>query len=66
MTPIEAKLFEGGKAVAVAEGLTIDQYSEAFHNWIDAVIGCGVKLESSIEFHKLLDTAIKDYKEFVL
>ena len=56
------KLWEAGKAVAHAEGLTPTECNECFYDWCDAVTGCGVDIEATVEFHDMLDTAITDYK----
>ena len=60
------KLWEAGKAVAAAEKLNSLMYVDCFYSWVDAVEGCGVDIEATIEFHELLDEAIKEYKEYNL
>ncbi|CAH9016389.1 hypothetical protein VP393E501_P0052 [Vibrio phage 393E50-1] len=53
------KVWEAGKAVAAVEGLNDSQYIRCFYDWVDAVENCGVEIEATIEFHELLDEAIK-------
>ncbi|QZI87855.1 hypothetical protein SIPHO054v2_p0056 [Vibrio phage 103E44.1] len=59
MTDTEKKLYDYG--YSVNNELNEEEYKECFDHWLDAVDGCGVVVQDTEYFHKLLDTHIKDW-----
>ena len=61
MTTAEYKIFIGSKAVAIQLKISDAQYRECFDQWVDAVTGCGVEIESTKEFYDMFNTSLNDF-----
>ena len=61
MTTAETKIFNGSRAVAIQLNISDKQYKECFDQWVDAVTGCGVEIESTKEFYERFDKSLIDF-----